>query len=173
MKIDYDLVERIGATHYNTENGDLYGIVSGYPSKLWNQDYWDVCIGLSDSYLAEYVRRIPPKPQPEFEYVKVEFDSIFDYKDLLLSGELYATSRIAKDVYKIDTEHTLMVAKQNPTIRFYQRIEKPRKTTQDIIDEWEAEEGYPDYNEIIFNRTGYDKQEFINLCKRVVANLDK
>lgn len=66
MKIDYELAEKIGVTHYS-EVGDFYKIHEGILlcygiEKKWNQSI------LSPASIVKCVRPIPPKSQPESDY---------------------------------------------------------------------------------------------------------
>lgn len=117
MKIDYELVEKIGATHYRNV-GDYYKISNQELLRYNSNREWKPSI-LSPARVVEHVKPIPPKPQVRVEYEKVT-ESIFDLKDEFERGELYFKS--AGDYYQITNEGALC----NYALKMiYRRIEKP------------------------------------------------
>lgn len=92
MNIDYELVEKIGATHYlygdNDEVVYLKVVGGSFDKYVPSRDWWD-STGITPCGVLHYgVKPIPPRPKVEVAYEKVT-DSIFDLKDEFERGELY------------------------------------------------------------------------------------
>lgn len=139
MKIDYELVEKIGATHYYKLRRGGYVLINIDSAKLTNINARRFDIkqfisvnddgSISDTYsvsaslkfLLSNAKPIPPKPPVRVEYEKVT-DSIFDLKDEFERGELYkpmndgSYEQITGDVKLCDLFGYGLI---------YRRIEKP------------------------------------------------
>lgn len=165
MKIDYELVERIGA-EYISESGTLYKLNDSFLDE-WS-DHLEAWVGSGLTLfgvLCYKLKPIPPKTQPEFEYVRLDFDSLFDYQNLFEDREIYVYSCDTGNYSQVEGECHLAKAWVDDYL--YKRIEKPHKTTQDIINEWS--DNLKD-GDLVFNCVSYDEKEFINLCKQVIEN---
>lgn len=126
MKIDYELVEKIGATHYSEcgeyyklDNNKIMHLSGGQECETSNNAWW--CV--------KNLKPIQPKPPVRVEYEKVT-ESIFDLKDEFERGELYFQQGGEYLPYKLESEfaHGFM---HN---RIYRRIEKPVDWQNSVVE---------------------------------------
>jgi hypothetical protein len=77
MKIDYELVEKIGATHYSDDSLGNYHKTDGSALFRWRRldEAWerDKC---NNGYVLNRIKPIPPKPPVRVEYEKVNFSTV-------------------------------------------------------------------------------------------------
>ena len=129
MKIDYELVNKIGATHYCDKTYRLYK-VSAMTLLVYIDDDWKLC--LAGVAALNHIKPIPPKPRTRTEYEKVT-ESIFDLRDEFERGELFMKGRGAGGDFfnKITTEYELVTFASRG---LYRKVEKEIDWTADVMD---------------------------------------
>ena len=104
MKINHELAEKIGATHYKdfllykVEHGELFVHCNG----MWSK---------SELALGDAILKVKPiqKPRTRTEYEKVT-ESIFDLRDEFKRGELYCKHEHAREFTQVINTQTLAQA---------------------------------------------------------------
>lgn len=155
MKIDYELAEKIGATHYSEKSGKFYKVV-GNDFILFNGSFW-VVSELTAEDAIPYIKPIP-KPLTRTEYEKVT-ESIFDLREEFEGGELYGDNI---GVTKIEKLAHLGACVQHGLI--YRKVQKPVDWREEVCAEFDSlvKTGVG----VEFPcRTQFTSNGFINLCR--------
>lgn len=160
MNIDYDLVERIGATHYKdfllykVEHGELFVHFNG----MWSK---------SELALGDAILKVKPiqKPRTRTEYEKVT-ESIFDLRDEFERGELHTKGRGAGGDFfkKITTEYELITF---ASCGLYRKVEKEIDWRDDVY-EWQhtAKVGiYTPLDFTVAHLISVHPDKFLELCR--------
>ena len=89
MNFDYDLIERIGATHYD-DSGELLYRVDGFVVEYFSncRDGWREN-GNPGGWLSKHLKPIPPRPQVEYTYELVVDKDFWELRDEFDAGELF------------------------------------------------------------------------------------
>lgn len=151
MKIDYELVDKIGATHYYELSRGGYVLINIDSAKLTNIDASRFDIkqfisvnddgSTSDAYrvsaslkfLLSNAKPIPPKPPVRVEYEKVSKDtiSIEDLMRELLDGVHFYNGEHCGGHYPIQTVLRKYIERSDS---LYRRIEKPVDLREEFIE---------------------------------------
>lgn len=161
MKIDYELVEKIGATHYNSGREDCFepvrlnrGVIEFYAqeSDRWLPTSWND---------ITHIKPIPPKPQVRVEYEKVT-GSIFDLKDEFENGELYEPDN--GEYEKITLESDLVELYGFGLIyRLVERSSDWRDDVSDFIDKCKNESG--SFGASRHGSKSISDDDFLEMCR--------
>lgn len=177
--IDYELAEKIGATHIH-RNGDFYK-VSYFKWMSYNTDlrYWEESM-LIAAKVFDMLKPIPPK-RTRTEYEKVT-ESIFDLRDEFERGELYFSEWSKGEVFvQIKTEALLLGNIQADNL--YRRVEKEidwhseldsylNKPSDDGFEKELPTRVCITLNDIEFHLTGSEYLESCRVALRANGELD-
>lgn len=135
MKIDYELVEKIGANCYMIcDDGSIgYFIIDGNNVYVHSNETGDTnLIPLSIHEIVKFgVKPIPPKLPVRVEYEKVT-ESIFDLRDEFERGELYCKNLAGNDDFQLLRTVTALSGCYSAS-NIYRRIEKPFDEKEEFI----------------------------------------
>jgi len=191
MKIDYELAEKIGATHYfEMRNGDGYTLIDSSTINTHSNGMFSVgkfaCVDKHGSvvetmatsfgldFLLSKVKPIPPKPPVTVGYEKVT-ESIFDLKDEFERGVLF-TKKFNQEWHKIKTEVQLgglLSMNDDPTKNgIYRRIEKTVDWQNAVVEcmKGQPEDGATMNQDLVdeLNAAGWGymtDNDFLEMCR--------
>lgn len=173
MKIDYELVEKIGATHYSTikqvqllfkQSGNiLYEYYCG-ADKL---EEWRIS-GAKSGWVLSHTKPIPPKPQVRVEYEKVEFENassaVYEFEEFHNGNEaerlfIYADGKYAEpDIYQVVGNYE----------NLYRRIEKP-VDWRDVTSKWVQKNQSVNIeflsNAVMYYHGSVSNDNFLEMCR--------
>lgn len=161
--LDYDLIEKIGATHYRVCDDnfvDYYKVdANGEPLCYSKDAVWNESISTIKVILTK-VKPIPPRSEPEYEYIRVEDDSIFDLKVEFENGELYWEQiRGSGNMPLVASEARLI--EEFTENNLYRRVEKPKPDWRDEVDNFCRELGCFD----VSPRKLFIDESFLAMCR--------
>lgn len=88
MNFDYDLIERIGATHYCDVGDRLYKLGCGFAFVASYVHTWQqTMINMND--VGTRIKPIPPRPQVEYAYELVTDNNFWELREEYDAGELF------------------------------------------------------------------------------------
>lgn len=137
MKFDYDLIEKIGATHY--DNTGRYLKVSGNDGSFYEyiiSDGWTKA-GITPYGVIHYgVSAIPPRPETEYEYKKVTLSNVGDFVQEVHDnyGKYYFLNKCSGEYQLAEFQDAAYYWKED---NVYRRIEKPKPDWRDELAKWQ------------------------------------
>lgn len=156
MKIDYELVEKIGATHYKdyllykVERGELFVRCNGRWSK-------------SELAPGDALLKVKPIPPARVEYEKVT-ESIFDLRDEFERGELYFDQ--GGEYLPCNTEAEFVYGLIHG--RIYRKVEKEIDWREEVMEYLYSNDYHlskiTDGDWIEINQN-FKNEEFLELCR--------
>ena len=178
MVYDYDFIERTNATHYSlllneyvelTKDGEYY--IADFPlSRVrLNPKNKDV--------IATYQLKAIPQLDKTAEDKYLHIDGDEDFTKLIEQQLLYYKLSYGVeggDYFRVVNERQFTeFCKSNP-FKFYKKIRTYKKTTQEVIADWVKVGDGREYKEYLAQRIiEFYEKDSIDLCRRVVHNLDK
>ncbi|UTQ79868.1 hypothetical protein vBVnaSL3_45 [Vibrio phage vB_VnaS-L3] len=153
MKIDYELVEKIGATHYNQVQETYVkihrGVLHFYDlhSGSWVSTVWD----------SFHTVKLIPQKRTRTEYEKVT-ESIFDLRDEFECGELYESVCGSR----LENEHDFIYAYTHGHI--VRKIEKEIDWREDVFSFTKSINGKVSFADG-FSVSKMSEEQFLELCR--------
>lgn len=131
MKIDYELVEKIGATHYNTSNGSLYKVDKAH-LLVYRTGDWERS-GLTKADIVTLLKPITPKPQVRIAYERVKYSKVSDAISAHESGVKFKRELPDGDFTDYLSWFELCECYAN-NYKIVVEIEKPVDWQSDVVD---------------------------------------
>lgn len=172
VKFDYELIGRIGATHYSTNHRELYKVINGELMFWYNfGERWEATTKTKAEVLL-LIKPIPPKPQTKFTYELVTDMDTNEIAKAMIDGEVFY-SKDGVLGYKWNGESFCEVDDESENVDilvtgdYYRRVET-EVDWLDCLDEFLYGSGVYAYviKENKIKISGYiDSDKFAEMCR--------
>lgn len=161
--IDYNLVEKIGATHY--ASGVYYKAVDELLQ--WRNGRWEQSTS-NASWMLNVLKPIPPKPQVRFEYELAGFNKASEAVVAWENGdELFVENPLVSSQKYLKAEFSSLMFPQ----KLYRRVEKVVDWSESVVEILEGYSGVSiskTFSNQIKIGGVYTKEQAIELAKAIL-----